>query len=249
MMCSYCGPHASSMWENFLSNNNFTTVEYSKPKLQSLIDITKLKSIKITGGEPMINDDCIEFLTTLPDNPHREISINTNLSFGKATFAKLRTIIDMHSNILIATSLDSIGENITRKFFNWDMWEQNFKNLVSCISAGKKDLTLHITITVGCLNYKDISDVIIYILNFRKLGINVLFDINPLQMNSILSIAAIEIDKTAIVIVPKEYQMYLNARDYRIISEYNDMLQKLKFNPELNEKTIVFLSQHSSKSR
>ena len=250
MMCSYCSPDASSLWEKSLEEIIPIVANY-KPgiELQNIVDISKLKSIKFTGGEPMLDDKCVDFLRTMPVDYNRQTSIHTNLSYGKSVFAKLLDIIDRHRNIVIATSLDSVGDNITRKFFNWELWNSNFTKLTEIIFDPircKPGSMLHVNVTVGMLNYTHISAVVEYFLKFKRAGINIMFDLSPITSGAILSLSAVDIDKTALITVSAEDQCYLTLRDRHMISAYNKMIEHSVYNPIIREQTDSFLHQHYS---
>lgn len=250
MMCSYCSPAASSLWEKSL-NGTIPIIDNYNPgiELQNILDISKLKSIKFTGGEPMLDDNCVDFLCSMPIDYNREISINTNLSYGKNVFFKLLDIIDRHQNIVIATSLDSVGDNITRKFFNWKLWNDNFTKLTEVIfdpNRCKPGSILHVTVTVGMLNYTHVPAVIEYLLKFKRAGINIMFDLSPITSGAILSLSAADVDKTALITVSAEDQRYLTARDQRMILAHNNMIKNSVYDPIIKEQTDSFLRQHYS---
>ena len=250
MMCSYCSPDASSLWEKSL-NRTIPIIDNYNPaiELQNIVDISKLKSIKFTGGEPMLDNSCVDFLRTLPVDYNRQISINTNLSYGKSVFSKLLDIIDRHQNIVIATSLDSVGDNITRKFFNWELWNDNFTKLTEIIfdtSRCTPGSILHVTVTVGMLNYTHVPAVIEYLLKFKRSGINIMFDLSPITSGAILSLSAVDIDKTALITVSAKDQCYLTLRDRHMISAYNKMIEHSVYDPVIREQTDSFLHQHYS---
>ena len=139
LMCIYCGPNVSSMWEENRNNfsNKFLTYEInSRPVLDidDFIDISKTMEINITGGEPMMEPACIDFLLKLEPDMNRAITIITNLSYGPATFNSLLSIIERHKRVLLGVSLDTLGKNATRKYLNWYLWKRNFEELASSLN-------------------------------------------------------------------------------------------------------------------
>lgn len=224
MMCSYCGPMVSSMWEKELSSSklSYPIQPANNADLNKIIDINKIKFIKFTGGEPLLEEKCVEYIMSMPVDVQREICISTNLSYGPAIFAKLLSIISMHVNVGVATSLDSLGENPTRKYFNWDLWSSNFAQL-----AKIKLAYLHVTITASSLNHHDIPGVIEYLLKFKRNGATIGFDISHLNAGHPLAMKYDTIPKSSMItIAAKDYQ-YLTKRDIHMITSHNTAIKNI----------------------
>jgi MoaA/NifB/PqqE/SkfB family radical SAM enzyme len=135
MQCIYCGPHSSTLWENALGS-----IQEDMKNTQPILNILKglsLKEIVVTGGEPMLDVNCVNFLLDLDFDSDRKIFFVTNLSYGKQTFDKLIDIINKHPNIVVTCSIDSVGDNISRKYLNWRLWDKNFKELVNSLQLRK----------------------------------------------------------------------------------------------------------------
>jgi organic radical activating enzyme len=104
--CSYCGPHASSLWQDevekhgaYPTSNRFNNLEWLKS--QKMIPIankdenpyvdafwkwwptmyTSLKHFRITGGEPLLSKNTFKVLDYIIENPNPNLdfSINSNL--------------------------------------------------------------------------------------------------------------------------------------------------------------------------
>ena len=178
----------------------------------------------------------------LEPDPQRKVSLITNLSYGPQVFSKLQAIIARHPGIGISCSLDSIGENFTRKYHNWDLWDANFRALAKGFMARVRDhdaLYLHVNITTTAFNYQDVREVLEYILVFRDKGVNVTFDLNQLALNQLGSVASTPLDKKgSITLKPKELALLTNY-EKRMILAHNRMLREVKYDPKLDEFTQV----------
>jgi uncharacterized Fe-S cluster-containing radical SAM superfamily protein len=255
LMCVYCDPSTSSMWEDtgdrFIKfKNKFTSdiESYDIDKLKTLIDITKLKTIIISGGEPMLGKECIRFLQELEPSSDRTITIITNLSYGNSTMNTLLSILQRHGNTCVAASLDSIGENISRKYLNWELWNSNFKCLISDMIERRKTYSnarLIVIITVSILNYDKVQPIIEYILDFRKQGIEgISFNINPLRDGNICSLFSGETDPDKCVNLDKSYSMYLTPKEFLMIENLNRLIKDDRKRDELEKNTDEFLLEY-----
>lgn len=224
MMCIYCGPDASSMWE---MHKGIIPIRQVHDKLN--IDLDGLDGISISGGEPLLEDKCIDFLMNLEFRKNRDISLVTNLSYGPATLRKLLQIIERHPNISIGCSIDAIGENVSRKYLNWELWNSNFHNLVQQLQErlpSYPKASVYTKSTLGILNYKDIQGVVEYILGFRKSGnTGITFDINPLTSDSVTSLGSASIDNSRQIILDSNMAALLTGKEANLIYLTNKMIQ------------------------
>ncbi len=175
LMCVYCSPTVSSMWEGEQKRFIKFVRIADKPKeefdIHEIIDVDSLKVVQVTGGEPMLEDKCIEFLLKLPVDNTRQMSVVTNLSYGKAVFGILESILDRHKNMFVLCSLDAVGENITRKHLNWELWDKNFRQLAINLQERRKlfpQQAIMIKLTMNIMNYMNATDIIQYALSFIK---------------------------------------------------------------------------------
>jgi len=224
MMCAYCGPDASSMWE---AHKGIIPIRQEHAKLN--IDLDGLDGISISGGEPLLEDKCIDFLMNLEFRKNRDISLVTNLSYGPATFRKLQQIIERHPNISIGCSIDAIGENVSRKYLNWELWDSNFHNLVQQLQerlSSYPNASVYTKSTLGILNYEDIQGVVEYILEFRKKGnAGITFDINPLTSDSVTSLGSARIDNSTQIILDRNMTALLTRKEANLIYLTNKMIE------------------------
>jgi organic radical activating enzyme len=241
MKCVYCGPHASSMWGKSLKNT-------IKLDLHELINLDKIVHIGISGGEPLLEHDAIDFLNTLLPDIKRRILINTNLSYGTAVFNKLKTIINIHKNVNIITSLDSIGNNVTRKYMNWDLWKRNFEELANELNDRKllcKDVWIGICITVTLLNYKNVEDIIKYVISFKRAGIKgITFFINPLNDLSLVSVRSGNILPEYSVSLTEEELAFLNNLERYKITAYNRYMDGVTIDTDLKILSEEYLENY-----
>lgn len=227
MMCTYCGPSASSMWEQKIYSK--IPIKEERIKLTELLDITSLKEIAISGGEPMLDDDCISFLMNLDFDPARKLNLVTNLSYGPAVFAKLLKIIERHPNIFISCSLDSINDATSRTYLNLDLWHKNFQILVDNLQLRKKiytDVWIEIKAVLGVFNYKTIQSLIEFVLDFRKRNLQgVTFNINPLAPSDPNSLTSGVLDIKIKITLLGDYDRLLSRWERLQIETTNKLLE------------------------
>lgn len=252
LMCVYCSPTVSSMWEGeqerFIKFIRPSDKIKEKLDINEILDVNLLKIVQVTGGEPMLEDRCVEFLLNLPVDNNRQMSIVTNLSYGKAVFSTLESILDRHKNMYVLCSLDAVGENITRKHLNWDLWDRNFRQLVDNLQERRKlfpSVAIMIKHTMNIMNYMNARDIIEYALSFRKQGLmGVTFDINPIAYNQMTSMSSGKIDPTAKIVLNTEDAALLNARESSLIVQHNIYLDNVEFDPNLEKRTNEFLKEY-----
>jgi organic radical activating enzyme len=233
------------MWEKELG-----IIHQGSKDVTPILDILKkmvLSDIVITGGEPMLDDDCINFLLDLDFNPARKINLVTNLSYGKHTFNKLLNIISKHPYIRITCSIDDIGDNISRKYLNWDLWDRNFKELVNNLQSRKQylDAFVNAKITLNVFNYKKIGDIFRYVLSYRKQKLQrVTVAMGSVGSHELSSLNSIQIDKNYKVDISASDFNLLNRYEKSLIDSVNNMIQNSQFNKEQANKAVIFFTKH-----
>ena len=254
MMCAYCYPGVSTMWNDSAKDfakfkSYIPIIPENRVDINQLANIDELEEINITGGEPMLEDRCIDFLLNLRFNPVRRLRMITNLSYGPAVFKKLEEIINRHPNISIYPSLDQIGDNPSRKYFNWFLWESNFKNLLHGLRDRQQhyaDVTLAVKCVVSMLNYDRLQELVEYILSVRQQGFtNVTFDLNPLTDETVVSLCSGNIDNTKKIQLDVGLYNLLTTREKLLISRINKLIENTVVNPEMAKLTTDFLTKYN----
>lgn len=245
LMCAYCSPQISSTWENNKNHfNKFKEIKIIKNpiNIDHILNDENLKWIHCTGGEPLLEEKCVNFLLKLPYNEHRNITLITNLSYGKAVFNNLLKIIEKHPYIGITCSLDAIGENISRKYLNWNLWEDNFKSLCSTFVDRKNKFPesyLDVQITISILNISNVKDVIKYCIEYKKKKIPIVFTLNYVD-NPELNIKNHKINSynTTVELTEDELKL-LSKREISMIEKFNNILNHLSKNESLISSEFI----------
>jgi organic radical activating enzyme len=252
LQCVYCGPWASTTWQKNLQDytefKKYTPLENKNTLLQDIIDVSLLKSIHISGGEPMMDNDCIRFLEELPFDAGRRLSIVTNLSYGPSVFNKLFNIIQHHKNIKLALSLDAVGENVSRKYFNWDLWSNNLNLLMIDLQSRLTYTTAKIVvrITVNALNYKETKNVVDFVLSYRKQGLmGLTFSMGTLFKDELASMWSTDIDKSAKIVLSENDITLLDSSEKYEIEQFNIMLDNATVDELLNSSTQKYIQIYS----
>jgi len=253
MMCVYCHPRISSMWEDsaekfsIYENRRIAIHHLPEVDLNKILDTEELMYIGITGGEPMLELPAIKFLEELEPNNNRRMAITTNLSYGNVVFNKLLGIIDRHKHIDVMSSIDSIEKTPSRKYLNWDLWKKNFEILVEGFPERHKlfpDIRIGVIITVNILTYKDIQSVIEYILSFRRKGINPVFIINPVDDDNIVSLRSGRLDPNFSIQLSDEDAKYLTKPEKIRIDAFNKFIKGCTVDEELEKCSQKFLNEY-----
>ena len=172
--CGYCGPQASSMWMeeikkhgdyditypqysiDFLKTGTFYEAKDENPYIDAFWkwwpDLRKdLHTLRITGGEPLMNPKAMDFLDLLEDEsaPELELIINSNLGVtaDRVNRVKDRIISLKKQNKIkkfgLYTSIDSWGPQAEymRTGMNCAHWEHNMKSVLDTgITVGANNI-------------------------------------------------------------------------------------------------------------
>jgi pyruvate-formate lyase-activating enzyme len=252
LMCMYCGPDNSTMWETAHTMKYPITAGYYTShsiKIEDAVDVSKLTEVRVTGGEPMLEEQCIDFLLKLPYNKDRKLSIITNLSYGDTTINELLKITKLHPNIDVLCSLDAIGENITRRFLNWKLWERNYYSLLDDLQLRRKEnptATVQILVTVNILNYKNLQEIINYHINNIKNGYQgIHFVLNYVSLDEKLSIKSKEVDRGYKIVISEDDSALLSKIERNMIESMNSLLDTITVDKELEQQTENFLKEYN----
>jgi pyruvate-formate lyase-activating enzyme len=159
--CAYCGPEYSSKWANEIKihgpytdsdfyNGNINE-QYPDKEYNPYIDAfwkylpqmySKLKTLRITGGEPLMSRYTNQLLSYINDNPNKNLTlvVNTNLGVTPAKLnsfiRKLKLIQHKVKRIDIATSGESYGSRAeyVRDGLNYNRWYNNCVTILTEIT-------------------------------------------------------------------------------------------------------------------
>lgn len=236
MMCRICGPHASSKWavakskileiddENEFKDFNLplinsATYQQQFKKVVDNTDLSKVKNIKILGGEPFYSKNINWFIDKLynevemPDELSLSIFTNGSIFPKKELLEKLLKF----SSITIVFSIDAIGDlaSTTRWGINWDTIEENCRSWYN-LRKTNFNLMLNINSTISILNVNHAQSILDFATKYQ---IDPFF--NFLDTPSFLSCFMIPVD------FRKKWLLSLkdNNKEHRqIVKNFNDTL-------------------------
>jgi organic radical activating enzyme len=158
--CGYCCPQASTQWVDeiknygnydltynqygieFIDSGTYYTSKQQNPYIEAFWkwwpDLRKdLHTLRITGGEPLMNPAAMQFFDMLEDEPapHLEITLNSNLgvAYGKIDrlLERVKSLLDQKKirKFSFFTSIDGWGERAEymRTGLKCSHWERNAK--------------------------------------------------------------------------------------------------------------------------
>lgn len=203
--CGYCCPQASTMWMEeikkhgnydltynqygieFLKSGNYYGPKDENPYIEAFWkwwpSLKKdLHTLRITGGEPLMNPGAMQFFDLLEDepSPHLEITLNSNLGVSFDRIDRLITRVDSLvkqkkiRKFSFFTSIDSWGPQAEymRTGLNCDHWERNMKEVI------KMGSTVNLMCTYNVLCVTNFQKLLHKVIEWRKeFGMNaVAFD-------------------------------------------------------------------------
>lgn len=193
--CGYCSPQASTMWMeeikehgnydltynqygiDFLKHGTYYAPKEENPYIEAFWrwwpDLKKdLHTLRITGGEPLMNPGAMQFFDILENEPapNLEISLNSNLG---VSFAKVDRLIERAVSLRdqkkiksfsLFTSIDSWGPEAEymRTGLKCDHWERNVR---AVIAAG---FNVHLMCTFNVLCVTNFQKLLEKIIALRK---------------------------------------------------------------------------------
>jgi molybdenum cofactor biosynthesis protein A len=163
LRCFYCMPEEGLQW---LSRNELMTYE-EMLNICSLLVKMGIEKIRITGGEPFVRKDIMQFLTALSKlNGLKELTITTNGVLTAAHVPELKKI-GVHS---VNLSLDTLDAN---RFFTITGRDEFSKVMVTLDELLKHDIDVKINAVV--MEDKNIQDIIPLVELTKDLPVNVRF--------------------------------------------------------------------------
>ena len=161
--CGYCCPQASTQWVEeikkhgnydltynqygieFLDRGSYYGPKDNNPYIEAFWrwwpELRKdLHTLRITGGEPLMNPAAMQFFDLLENEPASELQITLNSNLG-VSFGKVDRLLERVSNLLATkkikqfnfyTSIDSWGSQAEymRTGLNCEHWERNVKAVI-----------------------------------------------------------------------------------------------------------------------
>jgi len=189
--CGYCCPQASTMWTEEIKKHGNYDLTYNQYGIEFMTNGTyygpkdenpyieafwkwwpslknDLHTLRITGGEPLMNPGAMQFFDLLETepSPHLEITLNSNLG---VTFDRVDRLIKRVTSLVkqkkirkfsFFTSIDSWGEQAEymRTGLKCDHWE---RNMIELIKAGAT-VNLMCTYNVLCVtNFQQLLEKVI----------------------------------------------------------------------------------------
>jgi organic radical activating enzyme len=193
--CAYCSPQASTRWmEEIRKNGNYDLTynqygidflengTYYGPKEENpYIDAfwkwwpslrKDLHTLRITGGEPLMNPGTMQFFDLLEDEPAPQLFLSVNSNLGAST-AKIEKMYDRIDSLLsqkkvrdfsLFTSIEGWGEQAEymRTGLECNHWERNFK------SALDRGWTINIMCTFNILCVGTFKHFLEKVVEWRK---------------------------------------------------------------------------------
>ncbi len=193
--CGYCCPQASTLWVDEIKKNGNYDLTYNQYGIEFLKSGTyyapnqenpyieafwrwwpslrnDLHTLRITGGEPLMNPGAMKFFDLLEKEPapHLEITLNSNLG---VTFEKIDRLLDRVKSLTeqkkirkfsFFTSIDSWGEQAEymRTGLKCDHWERNVKEVI------KLGTTVNLMCTYNVLCVTNFQSLLHKVIEWRK---------------------------------------------------------------------------------
>ncbi len=197
--CGYCSPQNSSSILNevrqhgefgtstkqysidFLKERSFYNADEENPYVEAFWKWwpelkNDLRTLRITGGEPLLNPNTFRLLEMIENEPvpHLEILCNSNFGIKSELVDRLSRQITLLlsqkkiKQFRMHTSLDTWGPGAEyiRSGLKLDLWEKNFRTVLENFS--QQGSSIEIMVTFNCLVLSSFKHLLQKILDWRK---------------------------------------------------------------------------------
>lgn len=202
--CGYCCPQASTKWMeeirrhgnydvtynqygiDFLENGTYYAPEDENPYIEAFWKWwpslrEDLWTLRITGGEPLMNPGVLQFFDILEDEPAPQLKLSVNTNLGVVDrkidrmYDRIQSLLDQNKikEFTMFTSLEGWGEQAEymRTGLKCDHWERNF------LKALDRGWEVNIMCTFNVLCVATFTNFLEKIVEWRsKYGFKVRFD-------------------------------------------------------------------------
>lgn len=155
LKCVICGPENSSSWKQELN----LPVEIKRTvnnQFWKTMDLTSVKFIHFNGGEPLLNKEHIELLTSLDNKQQIQLNYNTNATvIPSAELLELWSKFDL---VQLDFSIDDIEERFEYQRFPAS-WDEVTKNLQWYFNHAPTNCMFSVNTSVSILNYYNLDNL------------------------------------------------------------------------------------------
>lgn len=194
--CGYCCPQASTLWMDEIKKHGNYDLTYNQYGIEFLKNGTyygpkddnpyveafwrwwpslrkDLHTLRITGGEPLMNPGAMKFFDILEEEPAPQLEISINSNLGVTTekidrmYARVKSLLDQKKikSFSLYTSIDTWGPQAEymRTGLKCDHWERNVKEAVRQL-----DTTVNFMCTFNVLCVTNFRSLLDKIIEWRK---------------------------------------------------------------------------------
>ena len=252
MQCMYCNPKFSSQWENDVRNQKYQIftdrhvygIDNKNKQLEvanlKLLDSLQFETLRIIGGEPLINKNFFNILDKV--NHTGNLDITSNLMADQTLLDKLLSNSHKFKQIFINVILDASKEisEFVRYGIDYNLF---LKNLDYLLENAKENIKINILSLMTNLTLCDIGDFSSNVIlpRLEKYKDNLTWYPSYCQYPRIQSIEATPdvIKKQAETIL----STFLNNKNIKNVNVILSVLSTTKFNKSLFSEFLHFLKQ------
>ena len=131
ILCNYCDTLYA------VKGNDYTDMSISE--IVNKVESFNCKRITLTGGEPLLQKDCIELIQTLFDNGY-QIEIETNGAVSLADITSLRDENKLSDDVLITMDWKCPSSDMNGKMITKNLELLHASDVVKCVVGNEEDL-------------------------------------------------------------------------------------------------------------
>jgi cyclic pyranopterin phosphate synthase len=121
-----------------------------------------IRSVKFTGGEPMLRTDLLEIIKSVPDGMESSITTNGTLLTGLASELRLAGLRRVN------VSIDSLNHETYKKITGTDKLDTVLEGINAAVETGLTPVKLNVVVLAG-INDHEIEDFLAFVRGNRNL--------------------------------------------------------------------------------
>jgi organic radical activating enzyme len=249
LACAYCGPQYSSKWYgeikskgSYVESGNYNEINFKQyqdkeenPYIKAFWKYlptvyNDLKTIRITGGEPLLSrhtDTLLDYIVQHP-NKQMEIVVNTNLSVDQDILDKfidkIKQVKSSVRRIKVATSCEAYGNKAEyiRDGLIYKKWIENCRKVLET-----KFIKLQIMSSYNVFAVTSFSKFLYDVANLKKQYKNVTLSVSYVRYPNFMSAHVLPVSylnylEESLRIIKKHFQKDSESRFMQVISYFTN---------------------------
>ena len=167
LACRMCEPKYSQLLEKDFKRLNIPFDSYKKNQSEIDLDISSLKMITLTGGEPFLGNEGFDFLSSLKNTSDKQLRIYSNLMVLPE---KWKPLLAKFKEVEIFISMDGVDQTFEyiRYPGKFEKFKENLETLLNWKSS-VENLRLRTHSVLMAYNLGNLRDMVLFLDQYKEL--------------------------------------------------------------------------------